>query len=139
WLQSTIVPGDRVLLLYPPGLEYIAAFFGCLYAGAIAVPAYPPRHNRNLLRLQALVADAQAMVALTTSPILSRIAPQLSQNSYLAPLSWLASDKIAEGVENNWQEPALTDQSLALLQYTSGSTSATKGDMVSYRNLLHNE
>jgi amino acid adenylation domain-containing protein/non-ribosomal peptide synthase protein (TIGR01720 family) len=138
-LQSTVVPGDRVLLLYPPGLEYIAAFFGCLYAGAIAVPAYPPRHNRNLLRLQAVVTDAQATVALTTSPILSRIAPQLSQNSYLAPLVWLVSDQMAEGLENNWQEPALTGEALALIQYTSGSTSAPKGVMVSHRNLLHNE
>jgi amino acid adenylation domain-containing protein/non-ribosomal peptide synthase protein (TIGR01720 family)/FkbM family methyltransferase len=138
-LQSTVMPGDRVLLLYPPGLEYIAAFFGCLYAGAIAVPAYPPRHNRNLLRLQALVTDAQATVALTTSPVLSRIAPQLSQNSDLASLTWLASDQMAEGVGNEWQEPAVTDRSLALLQYTSGSTSAPKGVMVSHGNLLHNE
>src|SRR5688500_28166 len=54
-LQPLVVQGERVLLLYPPGVDYIAAFFGCLYAGAIAVPAYPPRQNRNLLRLQSVV------------------------------------------------------------------------------------
>src|SRR5919206_903896 len=60
-LQSIVEVGDRVLLLYPPGLEYIAAFFGCLYAGAIAVPAYPPhpvRLDRSLPRLRAIVRDA---------------------------------------------------------------------------------
>ena len=58
-LARTIAPGEPVLLLYPPGLEYITAFFGCLYAGVIAVPAYPPRLNRNLLRLEAIVSDTQ--------------------------------------------------------------------------------
>src|ERR1051326_7140153 len=139
WLQLTVVPGARVLLLYPPGLDYIAAFFGCLYAGAIAVPAYPPRNNRNLLRLQTLVRDAQATVALTTSPILSRIAPHSSQDSYLAPLVWQATDQLADCVAEDWHEPSITGEDLALLQYTSGSSSAPKGVMISHHNLLHNE
>ena len=71
YLQSFNAAGERVLLLYPPGLDYIAAFFGCLYAGAIAVPAYPPRRNRSLERLRAIVADAQASFALTTETIYS--------------------------------------------------------------------
>src|SRR5687768_6096475 len=66
-LHPLATNGERVLLLYPPGLDYIAAFFGCLYAGAVPVPAYPPRRNRNLLRLQAVVADAEAAVALTSA------------------------------------------------------------------------
>src|SRR5690349_13795732 len=65
-LQSLNAHGERVLLLYPPGLEFIAAFFGCLYAGAIAVPVYPPRRNRNLLRLLAIVNDSEAWIAMTT-------------------------------------------------------------------------
>src|SRR5690242_12745358 len=69
YLQSK----ERVLLLYPPGLEYIAAFFGCLYAGAIAVPAYPPRPNRSLLRLQSIVADAEASIVLTNTAVLSNL------------------------------------------------------------------
>ncbi len=143
WLQANVGAGERVLLLYPPGLAFIEAFFGCLYAGAVAVPAYPPRRNRNLLRLQSLVADAGAAAALTTERILSRSGPQLSEDPLLGALRWLASDAAAEGAggdwEGAWTEPRLTPESLAFLQYTSGSTSAPKGVMVSHGNLLHNE
>src|SRR5829696_3062588 len=138
-LQSLSAKDQAVLLLYPPGLEYIAAFFGCLYAGAIAVPAYPPRNNRNLHRLQTLVQNAEPVVSLTTSPILSRIAPHVSQNSYLAPLVWQATDQIPDWIANDWREPSISGDSLAFLQYTSGSTSAPKGVMVNHQNLLHNE
>src|SRR5690349_9381435 len=68
-LQKLNATGERILLLYPSGLEYIAAFFGCLYAGAIAVPAYPPRLNRSIERLWSIVADAQARFVLTTSQV----------------------------------------------------------------------
>ncbi|HEX8560147.1 MAG TPA: amino acid adenylation domain-containing protein [Pyrinomonadaceae bacterium] len=143
WLQANGCAGGRVLLLYPPGLEFIAAFFGCLYAGAVAVPAYPPRRNRNLLRLQSLVADAGASAALTTERILSRITPQLSEDPLLGSLRWLASDDAAAGAggvwEDAWVEPRVTPEGLAFLQYTSGSTSAPKGVMVSHGNVLHNE
>src|SRR5215467_7145061 len=109
-LQSVLNTGARVLLIYPPGLEFIAAFFGCLYAGAIAVPAYPPKRNRSLLRLQAIVADVKAGVALTTSSLLSRTVPLFSQNPYLEPLRWLASDNLPGGLENNWEEPAVSSE-----------------------------
>ena len=71
-LQHSGASGERALLLYPPGLEYIAAFFGCLYAGVVAVPVYPPRPNRSQERLQAVMSDAQATLALTNNQILSR-------------------------------------------------------------------
>ena len=76
WLQSMGVSGERALLIYPPGLEYVVAFIGCLYAGVVAVPAYPPdptRLNRTLPRLQVIANDAQAKIALTTNSILSMI------------------------------------------------------------------
>ena len=60
WLQERKAFGERALLLFPPGLEYIAAYFGCLYAGVIAVPAYPPRLNRPAPRIQGIVADSLA-------------------------------------------------------------------------------
>jgi len=63
--------GERALLLYPSGLEFLAAFFGCLYAGVIAVPVYPPRRNQKLSRLLSIVDDAQVKVALTTTSILA--------------------------------------------------------------------
>lgn len=79
-LQSTVKYGDRALLLYQAGLDYISAFFGCLYAGVIAVPAYPPRNNHSLSRLQAIIADAQATATLTTTSILTTIGPQIEQS-----------------------------------------------------------
>jgi acyl-CoA synthetase (AMP-forming)/AMP-acid ligase II len=66
-LQNISAPGERALLLYPAGLDFIAAFFGCLYAGIMVVPTYPPRRNRPDPRFQAIVADAQATVVLTTT------------------------------------------------------------------------
>jgi amino acid adenylation domain-containing protein len=138
WLQQMVSPGDRVLLLYPPGLEYVAAFFGCLYAGAVAVPAYPPRPNRSLLRLQTIVADAGATVAITTAPILSRVVPFFAKNPYLEPLRWLTTDSLESSAQNEWNESAVTTDTIAFLQYTSGSTGAPKGVILTHGNLLHN-
>ena len=71
-LQKIVAPGDRVILLYHSGLEFISAFFGCLLANVIAVPAYPPRNNRNLSRIKSIITDADSRVCLTTSAILSQ-------------------------------------------------------------------
>lgn len=139
-LQSLGATGKRVLLLYPPGLEYIAAFFGCLYAGAVAVPAYPPdptRLNRTLPRLQAVVADARATIALTTSMILGMAEFIFEQAPDLQALQWLATDEIANRPEE-WRDPAVGGDTLAYLQYTSGSTNTPRGVMLTHRNLLHN-
>ncbi|WP_258003824.1 non-ribosomal peptide synthetase [Fischerella thermalis] len=140
-LQSCGVKnGERGLLLYPPGLEFIAAFFGCLYAGIVAVPAYPPRPNQSLSRLQAIVADAQAAIILTTTTSLSNIERQFAQYPHLQTLRLLATDNmIASHSAQTWQQPSVNSDTLAFLQYTSGSTGTPKGVMVSHGNLLHNE
>lgn len=140
YLQTTQKASkERVLLLYPPGLEYIAAFFGCLYAGAVAVPAYPPRPNRSLYRLQSIVADAEASIVLTNTKVLSNLERQLSECPDLKALNWLATDSIDDNLAHRWQQPDLDTDSLAFLQYTSGSTGSPKGVMVSHGNLLHNQ
>lgn len=137
-LQSLDATGTRALLLYPSGLEFIAAFFGCLYAGIVAVPAYPPRRNQNMSRLQAIVASSEATVALTTTSLLGNIEGCFAQNPELAELRWIATDETANDLAAAWQEPELSSDTLAFLQYTSGSTGKPKGVMVSHGNLLHN-
>jgi len=133
--------GERALLLYPPGLDFIEAFFGCLYAGVVAVPAYPPHFGklqRSLPRLQAIIADAQASLVLTTSPILERAKLIFTEATEPKALRWLATDNVVSGMDEDWQtEPTLPDD-LAFLQYTSGSTGHPRGVMLTHANLLHN-
>ncbi len=131
--------GDRALLLYPPGLEFISAFFGCLYAQVVAVPAYPPRRNQNLARLQAIVADTQATVVLTTTALLSNREAWVNQAPELAEVQWLATDDIDVNLAADWQQPRISSDTLAFLQYTSGSTGKPKGVMVSHENVLYNQ
>ena len=138
-LQIVKATNERVLLLYPPGEEFIAAFFGCLYAGVVAVPAYPPRPNKSLSRLQAIVSDAQAVAVLTTTTVLSNLKRQSTQLSNLKTLQWIATDNIKGENGGFWEEPKINSETLAFLQYTSGSTGTPKGVMVSHGNLLHNE
>src|SRR6185295_5724172 len=138
-LQRLAALGERVLLLYPPDLEYIAAFFGCLYAGAVAVPVFAPRANRSLSRLQAIAVDAEAKVVMTTSAVFSRIEPFLAQVAELQAMHWLVTDNIDEETAQEWKEPYIDGDTLAFIQYTSGSTALPKGVMVSHANILHNE
>lgn len=142
WLESRDLSGHRALLLYPPGLDFIATFFGCLYAEVVAVPTYPPRMNRAPSRIEAIAADAGATVALTTDAILERVGPLIDQTSDLKGLRWLSTDQTAreadQGYEQHWQRPQITGDTLAFLQYTSGSTGTPKGVMLSHSNLLFN-
>lgn len=136
-LQSLNATGDRALLLYPPGLEFIAAFFGCLYAGTIAVPVPPPeggRVKRTLPRLMAIAKDAEASVILGTSAIVS----QLKEASEFQEMLALATETIPEELAGDWKHSGWEENDLAYLQYTSGSTSKPKGVMVSHGNLMHN-
>ncbi|HEY0555906.1 MAG TPA: AMP-binding protein, partial [Thermoanaerobaculia bacterium] len=141
-LAAAVRPGDRALLLYPPGLDFIAAFFGCLYAGVVAVPAYPPRPNdRSQSRLRAIAHDATPRAALTTEALLAGAVEArglLAVAPELAGLRWIPTDALG-GAAMASDLPEPDPDSVAFLQYTSGSTAAPKGVMVTHANLLHNE
>jgi amino acid adenylation domain-containing protein len=126
--------GDRAVLIYPFGLDFVAAFLGCLYAGVVAVPAYPPRRNRPSERLAAVVRDCLPRVALTTpelAAVLERSASGLPPGvELLAPSYERSLERAPRGI---------AAESLAFLQYTSGSTSSPKGVEVTHGQLMHNE
>ena len=137
-LQSVATPGERALLLYPPGLDYITAFLACLCSGVIAVPAYPPRPNRTDPRLQAIIKDAQATLVLTNGSLLTNGQQRFASIPELAAIHCLSTDHLSGEITTDWRNPGISHSHIALLQYTSGSTGKPKGVMVSHDNLLHN-
>lgn len=119
--------GDRVLLLYPAGLDFLVGFFGSLYAGMIPVPAYPPRPSQSDERISAIAADAGAVVAATEPDHASRL-----------PVPSVAFEKLTLDAADEWRPPRIDRLTVAHLQYTSGSTAVPKGVMVTHGNILSN-
>lgn len=137
-LLSRGLAGERALLMFPPGLDFVIAFYGCLSAGVVAVPAYTPRRNRNVQRLQAISDDAEASIALTVADVRDRTADALDDTPSLRALEWLAVDQVKHAAADPGPLPRITPDQLAVLQYTSGSTGTPKGVMLTHANIIYN-
>lgn len=138
-LQQYHCFNQRVLLLYPSGLEFIKAFLGCLYAGAVAVPApLPSKKRQQLKRVYNIIQDADIKVILTSKAHLAYINSWIEEEG-LEQLTCIATDDLQLDLSNQWIQAKIEPDHLAFLQYTSGSTSEPKGVMVSHKNLLSNE
>ncbi|WP_394836410.1 amino acid adenylation domain-containing protein [Pendulispora rubella] len=128
-MHSCARPGDRVLIVLPPGLDFIAAFFGCLYAGLVTVPVPLPQRRRGLPRLLSIVRDCRPTVALSNVP----------RPPGFDDVHWVSIDAIPDGTEDAWRPLPIQPGTLAFLQYTSGSTGTPKGVALTHGNLLQNE
>lgn len=161
-LQKKISVGDRAILLYAPGIDFIAAFFGCLYAGVIAVPMYPPVNKTLANKLQRVIKDAQPRIILSTADIaqkLKKIKPikRLSKSIIFGKAikrilgrhldflnwdfenyPWLETNTIIKTINTQWRSPNIDANTIAFIQYTSGSTSFPKGVIITHNNLLSN-
>lgn len=130
--------GDRALLMYNSGLEFIAAFFGCLYAQVIAVPVYPPRKNQKINRLQAIIADAGVQVVLSTGSIEKQA--RSVQDQSLLKSTWIDTESLSPEIDKTaFQYPSINAEDVMFLQYTSGSTGNPKGVAVTHKNMMANE
>ena len=141
-LSAMCGPGDRAILLYASGLDFVIGFFGCLHAGLIAVPAYtldPGRLSRTIARLETMIEDAEPSVALTDRASLEAIQRLIPDHPKLARVRWIATEDVAVESSAKWVRPQQDPDATAVIQYTSGSTTTPRGVMLSHRNILANE
>ncbi len=141
-LQKQCRFGDRVLLLYSPGLEFIPAFFACLYAGVLAVPVYPPSPanlDASMDKLMTIISDAKPSAALTTQDIATMVDFIKGDYPEVGKINWIASDRVENNISADFISQVIAKDTTAFLQYTSGSTGNPKGVMVSHGNIFYNE
>jgi acyl transferase domain-containing protein/acyl-CoA synthetase (AMP-forming)/AMP-acid ligase II/thioesterase domain-containing protein/acyl carrier protein len=138
FLQERCRPGQLALLVYPAGLEFVAGFFGCQYAGVVAVPVCPPPPNKSLASFRSIVANAEPALVLTTGRLLAQFERRLSECPELAAIPWIDTTDLDASRADHWREPDCKPSSLAVIQYTSGSTGVPKGVTLTHHNLLVN-
>jgi len=138
-LQEGCRVGDRALLIFRPGIDFILGYFGCLFAGVIAVPVYPPAKPADWQRFMGIAQDCQPSAICSTSNLKAVVQGGLAQFPEFAGLPLVCTDEIDTLSAAEWIAPDIDGNHLAFLQYTSGSTGTPKGVMVSHQNLLHNE
>jgi acyl-CoA synthetase (AMP-forming)/AMP-acid ligase II/acyl carrier protein len=134
-IRQTHAIGSRALLLYPSGIDFAVALLACFYAGVVAVPSYPPRHNRSLDRLLHITENSKPVSILSTKDILDRFQNTLAPEHPLRTRTHLATDTLTSV---STRDLAPTPYTTAFLQYTSGSTSQPKGVVVTHENILAN-
>ena len=138
-LQSRGLAGERAILLWEPGLAFAAAFFGCLYAGVIAVPIGAPYRNRGLSRLRAVASDSNPAIVLTGAAWEERAVAALAKDAPELDIPWLGVNDLEEQPSINWHPSPFDPERIAVLQYTSGSTANPKGVVLTHLNISHNQ
>jgi 8-amino-7-oxononanoate synthase/acyl carrier protein len=131
-------PGSRGILMYPPGLDFIIGLFGCLYAGCVAVPAYPPRRNRKGARIQGIAQDCQAAFAMTVESTANQILKDDGTRAEIAQMHLFSTDKVDRSLAIQFEPQPIFNDRPAVLQYTSGSTGTPKGVVLTHANLIRN-
>ncbi|MEM7676571.1 MAG: fatty acyl-AMP ligase, partial [Myxococcota bacterium] len=137
WLQASNKLGERVLLLLENNPDFLIAFMGCLYAGAIPVPAYTPRLTHHRKRLLHLAEDCGASLVMTTQALSARM-DRYDDLTSVVNASKVTLEEIDEAEGERWVRPDIAPESTAFLQYTSGSMGRPKGVVVSHSNVVHN-
>ncbi len=137
-LRSHDMAGERALLIFESDYNYIVSFFACICAGVISVPLHPPGKNKSLARISAIAGDSGAKLILSTRSIYNQLIHSAENDDILKSLSWVLIDDLHGDPMTEWTPPVLNRNSVAYLQYTSGSTGIPKGVIVSHQNLLTN-
>lgn len=125
------VVGERALIVLPAGLDYLVAFYGCLHAGVLPVPVYPPRRSRSPERLDSIVDDARPAFCLSSAALRDVLPP--------SSMEFVAVEEVSLDLADEWRPRDARPEDPAFLQYTSGSLSTPKGVVVTHANLMANQ